>query len=81
VIKSVTHSESIKVRTCSNRLNMSDTISISVSAAAIFSADDSWGRPPKRKDMTAGTPQACGVRRTEGLHKLEQVSRNAKVCE
>ena len=32
-------------------LNMSDTISISVSAAAIFSADEGWGRPPKRKDI------------------------------
>ena len=35
-------------------LNMSETISISVSAAAIFSADVGWGRPPpKRKDMLA----------------------------
>lgn len=33
------------------RLNMSDTISTSVSAAAIFSAEESWGRPPKRKDI------------------------------
>ena len=32
-------------------LNMSETISTSVSAAAIFSAEESWGRPPKRKDM------------------------------
>lgn len=32
---------------------MSETISTSVSAAAIFSADESWGRPPKRKDMIA----------------------------
>ena len=32
---------------------MSETISTSVSAAAIFSADESWGRPPKRKDMFA----------------------------
>ena len=32
----------------SYRVNMSDTISTSVSAAAIFSADESWGRPPKR---------------------------------
>lgn len=32
-------------------LNMSDTISTSVSAAAIFSAEESWGRPPKRKDI------------------------------
>ena len=30
---------------------MSDTISTSVSAAAIFSAEESWGRPPKRKDI------------------------------
>lgn len=30
---------------------MSDTISTSSSAAAIFSADESWGRPPKRKDI------------------------------
>lgn len=28
------------------RLNMSDTISTSVSAAAIFSAEDGCGRPP-----------------------------------
>jgi hypothetical protein len=34
------------------RLNMSDTISISASAAAIFSADVGCGRPPpKRKDI------------------------------
>ena len=32
-------------------LNMSETISTSVSAAAIFSAEESWGRPPKRKDI------------------------------
>lgn len=32
-------------------LNMSDTISTSVSAAAIFSAEESCGRPPKRKDI------------------------------
>lgn len=30
---------------------MSETISTSVSAAAIFSDEESWGRPPKRKDM------------------------------
>ncbi len=30
---------------------MSETISTSVSAAAIFSAEESWGRLPKRKDM------------------------------
>ena len=36
-----------------HRLNISDTISISVSAAAIFSEDEGCGRPPlKRKDMT-----------------------------
>ncbi len=35
----------------SNRLNMSETISTSVSAAAIFSAEESWGRLPKRKDI------------------------------
>lgn len=33
---------------------MSDTISTSVSAAAIFSAEESWGRPPKRKDIFEG---------------------------
>jgi hypothetical protein len=30
---------------------MSDTISISASAAAIFCSEESWGRPPKRKDI------------------------------
>lgn len=30
---------------------MSETISISASAAAIFCSDESWGRPPKRKDI------------------------------
>lgn len=34
-----------------NLLNISETISTSVSAAAIFSAEESWGRPPKRKDI------------------------------
>lgn len=35
-------------------LNMSETNSTSVSAAAIFSAEDGCGRPaPKRKDMMA----------------------------
>ena len=43
----------------SYRLNMSDTISTSVSAAAIFSADESWGRPPKRKDMIATRIEGC----------------------
>ena len=34
------------------RLYMSETMSISASAAAIFSADEGWGRPaPKRKDI------------------------------
>ena len=33
------------------RLNMSEIISTSVSAAAIFSAEDILGAPPKRKDM------------------------------
>ena len=33
------------------RLNISEIISTSVSAAAIFSAEDSLGGPPKRKDM------------------------------
>lgn len=33
------------------RLNISDIISTSVSAAAIFSVEESWGRPPKRKDI------------------------------
>lgn len=33
-------------------LNMPETISISASAAAIFSAEEGWGRPPpKRKDI------------------------------
>lgn len=36
-------------------LNMPETISISASAAAIFSAEEGWGRPPpKRKDIFAG---------------------------
>lgn len=35
----------------SYRLNISETISTSVSAAAIFSAEDIFGGPPKRKDM------------------------------
>ena len=30
---------------------MSENISTSVSAAAIFSAEESWGRELKRKDM------------------------------
>jgi hypothetical protein len=33
------------------RLNKSETISTSVSAAAIFCSEESWGRPPNRKDM------------------------------
>lgn len=34
------------------RLYMSETMSISASAAAIFSAEEGWGRPPpKRKDI------------------------------
>lgn len=33
------------------RLNMSEIISTSVSAAEIFSAEDILGAPPKRKDM------------------------------
>lgn len=33
------------------RLNMSVTISTSVSAAAIFCSEESLGAPPKRKDM------------------------------
>jgi hypothetical protein len=36
-------------------LNMLETISISASAAAIFSAEEGWGRaPPKRKDILWG---------------------------
>lgn len=35
----------------SYRLNMSVTISTSVSAAAIFCSEESLGAPPKRKDM------------------------------
>ena len=35
-------------------LNILETISISASAAAIFSAEEGWGRaPPKRKDIFA----------------------------
>jgi hypothetical protein len=33
---------------------MSETISISASAAAIFCSEESWGRPPKRKDILYG---------------------------
>lgn len=41
-------------------LNMPETISISASAAAIFSAEEGWGRPPpKRKDILA---RCCGWR-------------------
>lgn len=36
------------------RLNMSDIISTSVSAAVIFSALDSCGLPPKKNDMVVG---------------------------
>jgi len=46
-----------------DRLNMSETISTSVSAAASFSADESWGRLPKRKDMV-GT---CGAFRKRSV--------------
>ena len=35
-------------------LNMSETISTSVNAASIFSAEESWGLPPKRKDILVG---------------------------
>lgn len=35
-------------------LNMSVTMSISCSAAAIFSADEGWGRPSPNIDMIAG---------------------------
>ena len=34
------------------RLNMSEIISTSASAAAIFSADESCGLPPKRNDIS-----------------------------
>jgi hypothetical protein len=33
------------------RLYMSETMSISASACAIFCSDESCGRPPKRKDI------------------------------
>ena len=36
------------------RLNMSEMSSTSVSAAAIFSAEESCGRLPKRKDIVDG---------------------------
>lgn len=36
---------------CTYRVNISDTISTSVSAAEIFSAEDILGGPPKRKDI------------------------------
>ena len=47
-------------------LNMSETISTSVSAAAIFSAEESWGRPPKRKDIVIRTDcfSVCTLRKT-----------------
>ena len=38
-----------------DRVSMSLTISTSVSAAAIFCSEESWGRPPKRKDILEGT--------------------------
>lgn len=42
-------------------LNMLETISISASAAAIFSAEEGCGRPPpKRKDMVAGCGESIG---------------------
>lgn len=40
---------------------MLETISISASAAAIFSAEEGCGRPPpKRKDMVAGCGESIG---------------------
>jgi hypothetical protein len=43
-----------KAEVTTYRLNMSETISTSVSAAAIFSADEGCGRPPPNmlNDMT-----------------------------
>lgn len=41
------------------RLNKSETISTSVSAAAIFCSEESWGRPPKRKDMVTSVFEGC----------------------
>ena len=44
-------------------LNMLETISISASAAAIFSAEEGWGRPwPKRKDIFGCVVCVCGLR-------------------
>lgn len=46
---------------------ISETISISASAAAIFSADVGCGRPPKRKDMLGKFDERLGSKtmRTE----------------
>lgn len=49
------------------RLNISETISISASAAAIFSADDGCGLPPNRKDMLM-----VMLRRSQGQETLEE---------
>lgn len=65
------------------RLNMSETISISVSAAAIFCSDEGCGRPPNReKDILDDLRR--GLRRRErralrGVWSLEreQVGRRA----
>lgn len=42
-------------------LNMSETISTSVSAAVIFSAEESWDRPPNRKDILKGTVSSLSL--------------------
>jgi hypothetical protein len=46
------HTSTCKGTDATYWLNMLETISISASAAAIFSAEEGWGRPwPKRKDI------------------------------
>jgi hypothetical protein len=41
------------------RLYMSETMSISASACAIFCSDESCGRPPKRKDIVCVGGVGC----------------------
>ncbi len=50
---------------------MSEIISTSVSAFAIFSAEESWGLPPKRKDILVGCGRVIsGEEREEGSEKI-----------
>ena len=47
---------------CFYRLNISEMSSTSVSAAAIFSAEESCGRLPKRKDIVDGWGSLYGAK-------------------